>query len=1036
MVKNDIYPGRQWKDRLAMWAAEFPRHYYIPVEELKISGFYTYERLSLHQALEQAEKTAFPVPVGTPWGKKWEYGWFFTEWTVPESLNGKRLIFLPGVGEEMLIWVNGREKGSVDKHHGYVTLVKEAAAGERIRIAAECYAGHGPRREDGCFCRKGEEAFSEADTQQLVTAASFAAVWQEEIFQVAMDYLTLYSLMSRLPARSLRLLKVTEGLKFFTTLVDFELPEEALAESLIEADKVLKPLLACTNGSTAPEFVAFGQSHLDLAWLWTQEETRRKAARTYCNQLELMEEYPAYKFLLCEPPILEYLKESYPAVWQRVREKVKDGQIIPEGAIYVECDTNMTCGESLARQFLYGKEWFMEEFSVDSQVAWMPDTFGFSPALPQILVQCGIPYITTQKLVRQDPECEPFPYNDFWWQGIDGSRVLGHLYKENNAVFSPAALIERWEDDRIQQTGMEGMLFPFGYGDGGGGPTRELLEAAARCADLEGAPRVSCDSPVAYFEALRERGTDNIFTGELYLSWHRGTYTAQARTKKGVRRAECLLKEAEYWNTLLAVWQSADIQEGQELLADTILRAGTLKQLWKRLLFQEFHDILPGTGIARVHEEAESELNSVAEECEDLLQDIFAALLKMQGEMKDVAAGEAPGVMPVKKENSSVVSEKAESCEESPGIGIHRETGHCYLQSESIYAELDKAGRVLKLHGRKSGAVYEAEDRPMNVLRLYRNVNSYYDAWEIGSMYEQEEEQLDTGNWELIKGQYEGRPAWYLKGIIKESPFSQIIYLSGDGTMLEFHMSIDWQERHRMLKVDFPAGIRAGEVTGEIAFGAYRQPATRSYQWEKDRYEVCGHRYSVLEDGRSGIAVMNDCKYGYSTKEDQISLTLLRSPLMPDQHADQGLQEFAYACYPFEGAFQNAGVVQKAIRFNRDSHISSSLLEQRKVLHPCFRLFDMAGTGEEADLPCHVVLEAVKLAEDGSGKALLRLYESAGCPQRVKITFALPLKGIEETNILEKNRKKLVIKKNSIILEFRAFEIKTLQFTPAVQTVT
>lgn len=998
-MNKDIYPGRQWEERLAMWAAEFPRHYCRCAEELKISGFYTYERLSFSQATERGLESARSVPVGTRWGKNWEYGWFFAEWTVPESLQGKRLVFLPGVGEEMLIWVNGREKGSVDKQHGYVTLVKEAAAGERIRIGMECYAGHGPRREDGCFCRKGEQPFSEDDTLQLMTKASFAAVWQEEIFQAAMDYLTLYSLMSRLPARSLRRLKVTEGLKHFTTLADFELPDDELAKSLTQADRVLKPLLACTNGSTAPEFAAFGQSHLDLAWLWTQEETRRKAARTYCNQLELMEEYPEYRFLLCEPPVLEYLKESYPEVWQRVREKVKNGQMIPEGAVYVECDTNMICGESMARQLLYGKKWFMEEFAADCRVAWMPDTFGFSAALPQLLVQCGIPYFTTQKLVRQDPECEPFPYNDFWWQGIDGSKVLCHLYKENNAAISPADLITRWEDDRIQQEGMEGMLYPFGYGDGGGGPTRELLETAARCTDLEGAPRVSYDSPAAYFEALAGRGTDNVFTGELYFSWHRGTYTAQARTKKGVRRAECLLKEAEYWNTLLAVRQQGE--------TETAVRAGALKQLWKRLLFQEFHDILPGTGIKRVHEEAERELNSITEECEVMLQDIFAA-------------------MPKALEESPALPTKEESSDASLQIGIHRETGSYFLQSESLYVQLDRAGRVLKLHGRKSGFLYEAQERPMNVLRLYRNVNAYYDAWEIGSMYEQEEEQIDTGNWFLTEAQYEGRPAWFLEGTVKDSPFSQFICLSGDGSMLEFHMSIDWKERHRMLKVDFPAGIRAGEVTGEIAFGACRRPVLRSYQWEKDRYEVCSHRYSVLEDGRSGIAVINDCKYGYSAKEDQISLTLLRAPLMPDQHADQGFQEFSYACYPFEGAFRDAGVVQKAIRFNRLSHISSSLLEKEKGLHKRFGLFDLTGIGKEADLPCRVILEAAKLAEDGSKKVLLRLYESAGCPQKVRISFAVPLEGLEETGILEKDRRKLVIRDNSSILDFKAFEIKSL----------
>ena len=250
MSNRRIYPGRQWKDRLAMWAEEFPRHYMVPAEELKITGFFTKERLSMNQALERAGQEAKPVPAGTAWGNYWEYGWFFAEMTVPESLAGKRLVFVPGFGEEMLVWVNGKESGAVDKKHSHVTLAKEAEAGQHFQIVAECYAGHGPRMESGCFCRKGEKPFSDEDGPQQVTAPSCVAVWQEEIFQTAMDFLTLYSLLSRLPEGSLRAMKVTEGLKKFTCLTDFELPQEELAASLSKADEVLKPLLACTNGST------------------------------------------------------------------------------------------------------------------------------------------------------------------------------------------------------------------------------------------------------------------------------------------------------------------------------------------------------------------------------------------------------------------------------------------------------------------------------------------------------------------------------------------------------------------------------------------------------------------------------------------------------------------------------------------------------------------------------------------------------------------------------------------------------------------
>ena len=1019
------YPGRQWKDRLDMWAEEFPKHYILPEEELKVSGFVTKERLTYNEALERAEREAKPVPEGTAWGCYWEYGWFFLEYTVPERLAGKRLVFLPGFGEEMLVWVNGRESGAVDKKHSCITLSKSAEAGERFLIAAECYAGHGPRMESGCFCRKGEKPFSDADGPQLVTKSSFAGVWQEEIFQAGMDYLTLYSLLSRLPERSLRAMKVTEGLKKFTLLSDFELPEEELAENLAKADEALKPLLSCTNGSTAPEFTVFGQSHLDLAWLWTLEETRRKAARTYSNQLALMEEYPEYQFLLCEPPVLEYLKESYPELWQRVKERTAEGRMIPDGAFYVESDTNMPCGESLIRQLLYGKKWFQEELGADSRVAWLPDCFGFSPALPQILSRCGVPYFATQKLIRQDPECEPFPYNDFWWEGIDGTRILAHTYKENNARISPGDMIRRWEEDRVQDEGTEGMIYSYGYGDGGGGPTRELVEAALRCRDLEGAPRAVFEGPEAYFRKLEERGCENVFSGELYLAWHRGTYTAQAKTKLGVRRAECLLKEAEYWNTLLAL---RELQNGRSLEADAGAgkRAERLHILWKRLLMQEFHDILPGTGIARVHQEAEEELAEVAR----LTKDCLAESLTELEQAVRADGGDGKRAVSSNDGNGADAAETGRngSCPEARGQRLFREGEEFLLQSDLLTVRLNRAGQVLSLRPEGPDEAWEAAGEPMNTFRLYRNVNSYYDAWEIGSMYEQEEEALDTADWHMTEDVFEGRPAWRLEGRIKESPLTQYICLSPDGRMAEFHTRIDWQERHRMLKVDFPAAFRSDHVTAEVACGAWTRPTTRSYQWEKDRYEVCGHRYSVLEDGRYGMALINDCKYGFSAKEDRISLTLLRSPLMPDMHADQGRQEFSYACFPYAGAFRNAQVLERAAEFNRRSHVDAALRERQERLTEVLGTFALQPEGGAQGTVCHVFPEAVKLAEDGSGRAVLRLYESAGCPQRVRLLLPEGLRKARawESTPLEETGRELCVKDGCVELEFQKFEIRTL----------
>lgn len=1006
MVENDKrYSGRQWRERLAMWSKWFPEHWYEKKEEIFIKGFVTKERLSFSRAIRNLERADIISP-GTEWGNFWEYGWFQTEWTTPDEFGGKWIIFVPGVGSEMLVWVNGQEKGAVDKKHGYVVLSKAAKPGEHFQIVMECYAGHGPRMEGACFVRKNEEVFGETDVKQQVISSSFIAVWKEEVFQTGMDYLTLHSLLTRLPERSLRAMKVLQGLKEFTMRTDPETADEQLAEELHNAGLYLRPLMDCKNGSTAPEFTVFGQSHLDLAWLWTQEETRRKAARTYGNQLELMEEYPDYRFLLCEPPILEYLKESYPELWKRVRDKVSEGQIFADGAVYVESDMNMPCGESLVRQFLYGKEWFRKEFGIDSTVAWMPDTFGFTGALPQIMKQCGVKYFATQKLIRQDPECEAFPYNIFWWEGIDGSRVLAHTYKENNAETSPAKLIERWESDRVQDEGIDSMMYPFGYGDGGGGAVRETLEYIRRCTDLEGAPRVRYESPEKYFKRLEEKGTENVFFGELYLAWHRGTYTAQAKTKLGVRRAECVLKEAEYWNSVTAVREKVS---GSNKVA--IQRSTDLKKLWKRLLFQEFHDILPGTGIARVHEEAERELKEIAECGKKILQQCIEELERKRTEVLEVPEG-------------------LKIC-----AGRCPETENVFLKSEFLYAEIGNDGRVYKLSACESGEKkdFANEIRPMNEFRLYRNTNSYYDAWEIGRMYGQEEVQIDRSGWTVSGDIYEERPAWRVDGKIIDSVFSQWICISSDGKMLEFHTRMDWRERHRMLKVDFPSVICSDEVIGETAFGVQRRPTRRSYQWQKDRYEVCSQRYSAMENGREGIAVINDCKYGWSAEKNCISLTLLRAPVMPDQNADQGMQEFSYACRPYEGSFVTSGILRAAVAFNRNKHLDRNMVLRIRQLQK-ENVFELQDAGafqpeKETGKGCHVQTEAVKLSEDGKGDLIIRLYESAGVPQHIRVRFLLPIAKAEETDILERDGAETAScgEKDSVFLEFHAFEIKTLR---------
>lgn len=976
--------GRQWEDRLKIWSAQFEKHYYQKHAPMCMSFFTTMEHLAFHDAVNGSFA---PAPSGTKWGKKWEYAWFRTTLTIPEALAGKRVVFTLNVAEEMLVWVNGREAGAIDKQHKFITLSRCAKAGDTYVIHAEAYAGHGVRNETAGIVAWGEEPVPEPPLTQVTVGESSYGIWNEELFQVAMDYKTLYSLVKKLPDKSLRAMKIIEGLKQFTYAADFELPEPELTASVVAADRWLKPLLACKNGSTAPEYTIFGQSHLDMAWLWPVEETMRKTARTYSNQLALMEEYEDYQFLLCEPPILEFLKELYPDVYHRVLEKVHSGAFCPEGAMWIESDTNIPSGESLIRQFVYGKRWFRNELGVESKLAWMPDTFGFSAALPQILRKCQVPYFATQKLLRQDPEAEPFPYNLFWWEGMDGSKVLSHIYKKNNAVFDSGDLITRWEDDRIQQENISGLLYPFGYGDGGGGPTREMLEVARRCTDLEGAPRCKMENPVRYFDRAMAENVENTFWGELYLAWHRGTYTAQARTKKGIRKAEAALKQVEF-------------QLAERMLAGQDIPDRWKKQLdhmWKTLLFNQFHDVAAGASIRRVHARAEEELTGILESCRSMLRE-------MLGDGSAVAFNHLS--WPVHYKGVDIPAQ---------GSALIPDEGHCsgaqvrshatgyVLENQQLQCFFDENAQLVRV--RRAGSSREYMAAPGNRFEMFKDVNGYYDAWELSCMYRKVPVCLD-GDVHIRTFTDTDGAGLLVERKLHDSTLCQRILLGHQSDRLDFITRIDWQERHKILKVVFPVNVFVREAIHEIQFGFIKRTNHHSYQTDKDRFEVCNQRYTALADGAMGAAVLNDCKYGVSVDENQIQLTLLKSPLKPDMHADRGIQEFTYSFLPFEGPFRRSDVVRQAIELNEPPVLGSSLFRPEQIFLAAEK---------------NIVVDTVKPADTVPKGILVRVYESMGMDTLSAYTVTEKAAAITETDMLEENPVPV-----GDILHFKPFEIKTL----------
>jgi alpha-mannosidase len=1018
--------NKEWKNRIELWMLELQNHLYRELGEVEFCGFITKEQLN---QVEAADGNRFePMPPGTAWGGKWEYGWFRGEIVLPEGAAGKRIVLRIDLGGESAIYINGINTGAKDLEHHEITLCRDGIPGMVYEIMAESYAGHGPRLEWIAPTPPERVAIPEPGPAQATVGRSSFGIWEEEAYQLWMDVDTLYKVRDNINPNSLRCEEIDQGLKDFSLLVDFELEYSERVATFTAARRRLAPLLECVNGSTAPTMYIFGQSHLDLAWLWPWAETRRKCARTLSTQLALMDEYPEYRYILTQPPVFEVLKERYPDLYQRAMAKVQSGQLIPEGAMWVEPDTNLPGGESLIRQFVYGKAFFKEELGIESELLWLPDVFGFSAALPQIILGCGVKYFCTKKIFDNYNGGDPFPYNLFMWEGIDGSRVLTHIIRKSNSPINPQILIQRWESDRIQKEGLRSFIFSFGYGDGGGGPIRDHLEYVRRMKDLEGVPRTKMSHPNDFFRDIEAGGLpENRYVGELYFQAHRGTYTTQAKMKQGNRRSEFALREAELWAA------AACHIKGQTY------PYRELEGAWKKTLFNQFHDILPGSSIQRVHEEAEADYRETLAIAARIRDTAVTSLIEPDGaaftvfnslswERRELVAlptgftgvGDAQGrILPVQEVAGVTHTEvSVPAC----GWTTLRRTGDraatpnslritaSSLENEFLRLELNENGEITALFDKESGQ--ELAAGPCNSLKMYKDATTYYDAWDIDSMYEKLPVALDEpATVSLVNiGPLVATLKFTRK--LHHSAITQEISLRRGSRRVEFKTKVDWREDHKLLKVAFPLNIHTDEAVSEIQFGYVKRPNHQSRPFDADRYEVCNHKWTAIMEENRGCALLNDCKYGISALDGTMSLTLLKAPLVPDMHADRGLHEFTYAFYAWNGPFVTNRVIREAYELNCPVATVPGAAKERFLFG--------------VDRP-EIIIETVKLAEDGSGELIVRLYEAMKTTTRTILSTTLPVTGAVQTNMLEEFEAELPLKEGKIELNFRPFEIKTVR---------
>ncbi len=1025
----------EWRERIKAWRRELRNHFYCELGPIALSGFSTRDQLRPDIALKG---NFAPMPPGTRWGAKWEYAWFRGEVVLPREAAGRRIVARIDVEGEGAVFINGRLAGAKDAHHSEVTLSMSGIPLERYEILVEAYAGHGPRVCHVGPTPPGRVTVPEPGPTQATVGASSFGIWEEEVYQLWMDVETLWHLRNSIDPDSLRVAEVDQGLRDFTTIVDFEVGHSEMLDSVRLCRQRLRPLLDRVNGTTAPTMFAFGHAHLDVAWLWPLAETERKFARTIATQLALMGEYPEYRFLQSQPYLFGVLKNRYPGLYERAKEAIKSGRLVPEGGMWIEADSNISGGESLIRQFIHGKRFFRDEFGLDSEILWLPDAFGFSGALPQIMRGCGVRYFATAKLAWRYAGGEPFPYNTFIWEGIDGSEVLAHLCNDYNSHTDPGSVIGRW-NERVQKDGISTRLFPFGYGDGGGGPTRDHLEYLRRMRDLEGVPRTRLCPPAEYFRDQEARGVPEArYVGELYLQCHRGTYTSQANTKKGNRKSELALREAEVWGV------------AARALAGFQFPHADMDKAWKTVLVNQFHDILPGSAIQRVYQEAEADYQRVIDTAEDVVRNAVSMLTDSSRALTalnslswertaliplpegttgavDIAGQPLPtqvigaqtfaevilppcGWTTVRPEDGSAVERVARS------LGSLRATNRL-LENDLLRVEFDEKGEITSLFDKEAGR--EIAAGVCNSFRMYRDVPSNWDAWEIESNYVLSPVELEkVAQMEVIAtGPLVAKIRVTRK--LNRSLMTQEVSLRRGSRRVDFHTTIDWQESHKLLKVAFPVDIHANEAVHEIQFGHIRRPNHKSRPFDVARFEVSNHKWTAIMEENRGFAVLNDCKYGVNVSGNTIALTLLKAALAPDMNADKGLQEFTYAFLVWNGSFADCAVMREAYELNCPVKVVPGAAGQRALF--------------SVDAP-NIIIETVKPAEDGSDDIIVRMYESKRAATRCMLSTSLPILSVSQTDMLEKPEREVQCCGNRIPLEFRAFEVKTLRLrtTPQV----
>jgi alpha-mannosidase len=971
-----------------------------------------------------------PIRAGDAWGENWEHAWFRLTGIIPDGWKGKKVCARINLGGEACIFSpDGTPLQGLSLHSLWLDnfvrdrfdITESATGGEQVELWLEASAGQlfGLQLErDPTVQNPKRFGYYQARIKDMVLG-----VFRQDIWQLSLDVLVLNDLMKSLPEKSVRRARILHALN--RAIDCFQEDEKGVAHSR----DCLKSELDKKSSASSLTTVAVGHAHLDTAWLWPLSETIRKCARTFSTQLALLDKYPDYVFGASQPQHYAFVKEHYPLLYARIKEKVAEGRWELQGGMWVEADCNLIDGESMVRQILIGKNFFMEEFGIDVKNLWIPDVFGYSAAMPQILKKSGLDYLVTQKLSWN--QFNKFPYNTFKWRGIDGSEVIVHFPPENtyNSLLRPSGLRAAQENFK-EKDFIDEFLTLFGIGDGGGGATEEIIETGLRQKDLEGSPRMVFGQAQDFLDKLAEHRDElPVWSGELYLELHRGTLTTQAFNKKMNRLLESRLKQVEMLYACLPLKNYPTRQ---------------LEAMWRKLLLNQFHDILPGSSVNLVYKESKKDYEELNRQADELLEQASSLLLeKKNGCICFVNTLSYTYSRPVELPNDWAEYHIFDDSGNPVPIQLEGEIAVALVEIPPMHsvtlAQGEKRARSIAGHALKKiilenefirykfseqGVLSSAYDKECerelfvngqfgNVLKLYEDRPTDWDAWDIDIFYENqllEQARLESWEW-CSNGPV--RQGVKMNFRIGNSTIEQKIYLAANSKRLDFMTAVNWQERHKMLRVSFAVDVHADTASYEIQFGYLKRNTHSNTSWDMAKFEVAAHKFTDLSESDYGVALLNDCKYGHKIHENVLEINLLRSPTNPDPEADLGYHTFTFCLLPHKGELIASDVFSQAAQLN----------------HPLARFPGYSGNGFK--LPCEissleVVCEVIKKAEKEDA-LIVRLFEPRGIKAFTKIKVSDDVAEIFETDLLENNVQKLSIEKGYVPLYFKSYEIKTLK---------